>query len=326
MPYVVRRLQKMDLTIFHEHSKTIKGRQRAINIDGWLIPYLSIPSPDVSLRFRHPNTKRITSEMHPFGRLQKNYRIHGKMIEGSGFLDYGIGDMMLLRVMGSTVTFGLFRDAGSEQPIFKFLNSAANVTFKRNMGLVSTPNKIRALEELLTDFDAPLFFADEVELLDTEPSSPVLQKFVKRRMTPEAYRNIKRACEKNGDLGETFVLDRERKRLTDAGRSDLASKVKHVAAEEATGPYDILSFEGAAPDPERERFIEVKSTSGDGMDFEISEAEWQFADLKREQHLICRVTQVTSENPKCREIRDIVGHQAAGKATRKPVSYKVKLL
>src|SRR5258707_75590 len=98
MPYVVRRLQTMDLTFFHEHSNTIRGRQRAINIDGWLVPYLSVPAPTtLALRFRHADSARVTSENHPFGRLQKNYRIHGEMIEGKGYLAYGVGDIMMLR-------------------------------------------------------------------------------------------------------------------------------------------------------------------------------------------------------------------------------------
>lgn len=317
----------MDLTFFHVHSQRIKGRQRAINIDGWLIPYLAIPAPTtLTLRYRHVDTGRLTTESHPFGRLQKNYRIHGRMVEGNGYLAFGAGDIMLLRFVGQSVTFGLFRDAGTEEPLHRFLNSATNVQYRRNMGIVTNANRIRVLEELLGVFDAPLFFAEEVEALDAEPSSTMVQTYVKRRVTPEAYRNIRRACEKNGELGEDFVIRCEQKRLTDAGKPELAARVVHVAAQEATGPYDILSFEGTGLDVVRERYIEVKSTSGDGAEFEISEAEWRFAEEKREQHVIYRVTQVTSENPKYREIRDIVGHHGAGRATRRPVSYKVKVL
>ena len=327
MSYVVRRLQTMDLTFFHEHSKTIRGRQRAINIDGWIVPYLSLPAPtDLALRFRHPDTGRVTSETHPFGRLQKNFRIHGRMVKGAGYLAYGAGDIMLIRFAGRTATFGMFRDAGDQKLVFSYLNSTRNVAYRRNMGIVSDANRIRRLEELLGRFDAPLFFADEVEALDAEPSSSVVQEYVRRRVTPEAYKNIRRACEQNGALGEAFVLKRERHRLIGAGHPELAAMVEHVAANEATSPYDIQSFEGMLPDPGRDRFIEVKATSGNGMEFEISEREWRLAEEKREEHMIFRVTQVTSENPKCREVRDIVGHHAAGGAIKRPVSFKVKLL
>jgi hypothetical protein len=327
MRYVVRRLQRMDLSFFHVHGASAAGRQRAINIDGWLIPYLSIPaSTTLTLRFRHVDSGRLTAEPHPFGRLQKNFRIHGRMIQGNGYSAFSMGDIMLMRFVGQTVTFGIFRDTGVERPVFRFLDSTSNVVYRRNMGIVNNANRIRDLEELLATYDAPLFFADEVEALDADPSSTIVHKFVKRRVTPEAYKKIKRACEENGEKGEKFILDRERKRLVDAGHPDLATRIVHVAAVAATGPYDIQSFEGIAPDPDRERFIEVKSTSGDGMEFEMSEAEWQFADAKRDQHVICRVTQVTSDNPKCREVRDIVGHHSAGHATRRPVAFKVNLV
>ena len=106
MPYVARRLQKMDMSFFHAHGATAAGHQRAINIDGWLVPYLSIPAPSTAtLRFRHPDTGRITSESRPFGRLQKNFRIHGEMIRGLGFGAFHIGDIMLLRSVGQNVTF-----------------------------------------------------------------------------------------------------------------------------------------------------------------------------------------------------------------------------
>ena len=77
--------------------------------------------------------------------------------------------------------------------------------------------------------------------------------------------------------------------------------------------YDVLSFEGTAPNPDAERFVEAKATSGEGMEFEISQAEWTFAELKRHQHLLFRITQVTSAQPGCRQIRDIVGESHAGR-------------
>jgi hypothetical protein len=62
-----------------------------------------------------------------------------------------------------------------------------------------------------------------------------------------------------GKSGEEFVLEVERKVLTDAGRSDLARKIRWVSAEDGDGAgYDILSF---APSG-HERLIEVKTTNG----------------------------------------------------------------
>ena len=62
-----------------------------------------------------------------------------------------------------------------------------------------------------------------------------------------------------GKAGEAFVVDVERKQLTQADRGDLARKVKWVSEEEGDGAgYDIYSF-----DPHgHERLIEVKTTNG----------------------------------------------------------------
>jgi hypothetical protein len=62
-----------------------------------------------------------------------------------------------------------------------------------------------------------------------------------------------------GKAGEAFVLELEQRRLADADRSDLARKVRWVAAEDGDGAgYDVLSFEVNG----RESLIEVKTTNG----------------------------------------------------------------
>jgi hypothetical protein len=61
-----------------------------------------------------------------------------------------------------------------------------------------------------------------------------------------------------GKAGEAFVLEIERKQLTDIDRSDLARKVRWVAAEDGDGAgYDVLSFDRGGC----ERLIEVKTTN-----------------------------------------------------------------
>ncbi len=62
-----------------------------------------------------------------------------------------------------------------------------------------------------------------------------------------------------GKLGEKRILLSERARLAEAGRKDLAHKVKWVSQEEGDGEgYDILSFS----DSGAERLLEVKTTTG----------------------------------------------------------------
>ena len=62
-----------------------------------------------------------------------------------------------------------------------------------------------------------------------------------------------------GAAGEEFVLNIERRHLVEAGRADLASKVRWIAAEEGDGAgYDVLSFDRVG----HERLLEVKTTNG----------------------------------------------------------------
>jgi Domain of unknown function (DUF3883) len=62
-----------------------------------------------------------------------------------------------------------------------------------------------------------------------------------------------------GKAGEAFVLDLERKVLSQRDRGDLAKKVRWISEEEGDGAgFDILSFDASG----NERLIEVKTTNG----------------------------------------------------------------
>lgn len=101
---------------------------------------------------------------------------------------------------------------------------------------------------------AEIFVAPpEREVLEPRPKrlERLLQKF-----DPVARDHRNRAL---GRAGEAFVFELERRRLAEAGRSDLSRKVRWVAAEDGDGAgYDVLSF---APTGE-ERLLEVKTTNG----------------------------------------------------------------
>ena len=62
-----------------------------------------------------------------------------------------------------------------------------------------------------------------------------------------------------GKAGEAFVVDLERRHLSEADRPDLARKVRWIATEDGDGAgYDVLSFNREG----REQLIEVKTTNG----------------------------------------------------------------
>jgi len=101
-----------------------------------------------------------------------------------------------------------------------------------------------------------------VEVFVTPPLAAIqgkipdrLQRLV-RKFDPVERDHRNRAL---GQAGEKFVIDVERRRLSDAARSDLARKVRWVAEEEGDGAgYDVLSFDQKG----RERLLEVKTTNG----------------------------------------------------------------
>lgn len=62
-----------------------------------------------------------------------------------------------------------------------------------------------------------------------------------------------------GKAGEAFVMEVERAQLTEMDRSDLAKRIRWVAAEDGDGAgYDVLSFDHTGS----EKLIEVKTTNG----------------------------------------------------------------
>jgi hypothetical protein len=104
--------------------------------------------------------------------------------------------------------------------------------------------------------ESPLFL-EAPPLLEravaSEPDS--LQRLV-RKFDPAARDARNRAL---GKQGEERVLLSEQIRLSEAGRVDLARKVRWTSEEEGDGAgYDILSFSRSGA----ERLLEVKTTSG----------------------------------------------------------------
>jgi len=90
-----------------------------------------------------------------------------------------------------------------------------------------------------------------------------------------------------GRAGEVFVVEIERRRLTEARRADLAKKVRWVADEEGDGAgYDILSFDFTG----QIRLIEVKTTNGSARTpFFITRNEYELARERPSDWRIYRV-------------------------------------
>jgi hypothetical protein len=130
----------------------------------------------------------------------------------------------------------------------------------------------------LTAFvEAPIFSAR------VEPIPNRLDRLVRKFDAVERdYRN--RVL---GRAGESFVVDLERRQLTEAERADLARKVRWVAAEDGDGAgYDVLSFDLSG----RTRLIEVKTTNGSARTpFYLSSNERAMAEERPAEWRIYRV-------------------------------------
>ncbi len=102
---------------------------------------------------------------------------------------------------------------------------------------------------------AEVFVQSPILAAVREPIPERLRRLV-QKFDPVERDHLNRAL---GKAGESFVVDLERRQLTQADRADLARKVRWVAVEDGDGAgYDVLSFNAAG----RERLIEVKTTNG----------------------------------------------------------------
>ena len=101
-----------------------------------------------------------------------------------------------------------------------------------------------------------LFFEPPPHFSSGDPAEPVALRRLVRKFDPAARDARNRQL---GRQGEERVLFSERSRLTEAGREDLARRVRWISDEDGDGAgYDILSFSPAGD----ERLLEVKTTSG----------------------------------------------------------------
>lgn len=119
-----------------------------------------------------------------------------------------------------------------------------------------------------------------------------------------------------GTLGESLILNHEKKRITSEGRQDLEHLIKFIPTALAIG-YDINSREFDA----RHRFIEVKTTASstpvDFRRFHLTTNEWAAAETSGERYFVYRLM-VTKGNVKLLQIQDPVGEYKKGNLSAVP--------
>lgn len=125
-----------------------------------------------------------------------------------------------------------------------------------------------------------------------------------------------------GAAGEEWVVAHERKRLTAAGRSDLAAQVRRVSIENVAAGYDVRSFtlDGVAV------FIEVKTSRGDyPWNFELTRNELRFAREQRKQHRLYRLTGFGGSAQKLHVFDDLAARIESKGLLLRATSWRVSL-
>jgi hypothetical protein len=154
---------------------------------------------------------------------------------------------------------------------------------------------LSARPSLLTPEPPMMMSLAEPEAAWEQP--PPVPDFAPKPLRPEGLERLMRKFDpverdfRNralGEAGEALVMEREQRRLREAGRVDLARKVRWVAKEDGDGAgYDVRSFDLASG---AERLLEVKTTfGGQRTPFFITRNEKSLADERPADFRIIRL-------------------------------------
>ena len=128
---------------------------------------------------------------------------------------------------------------------------------------------------------------------DADKSRFIKEVLAKLRSSREAEEGLK--TKEIGDIGEAIVIEHEKARLSDLGRTDGGRLIKKIPETFAVG-YDIASFENAS---DVRRFIEVKTTISRGKlatkNFHMTSSEWSAANTSRGHYFIYRLMISTAD-------------------------------
>jgi hypothetical protein len=153
----------------------------------------------------------------------------------------------------------------------------------------------------------------------TDPVVATSSVPVKGGLSEKEFQLLQQRRYEIGQFGELYIVKYEKTKLIDAGKQQLANKVKRMSVENIGLGYDILSF---YPDG-REKYIEVKTTSGVGSTFELTANELKTSERYRQQYWIYFVRDIGG-SPKVEEIKDPFS-QIGKKLILEPTAFSVRL-
>lgn len=95
-----------------------------------------------------------------------------------------------------------------------------------------------------------------------------------------------------GDIAEEFVFNFEKNRLKKEGLTEISELVTQISFDDTGAGYDIDSFTGNVLDGIPNRFIEVKGTTNDTLDFHWSVNEMRIAEEYGDKYWIYFVSEI----------------------------------
>ena len=230
----------------------------------------------------------------PYNKAEHNRALQSKIGRGKGSIEFKHQNI-------SAVLKGLGEDwITGYKPAFNFQGALVDAV-ARWLALNPAwlePDSRRNLDSMALRESTPLWIGPPPTHSNAPPPLELEQMVaIANRFEVAARDERNRAL---GKAGEARVLAHERSSLADAGRRDLAGRVRWVSHEEGDGAgYDIASFE---PDG-RGRLIEVKTTNGwERTPFHITRNELAVAELQRNEWCLVRLWNFARE-PKAFEIR-----------------------
>ncbi len=158
--------------------------------------------------------------------------------------------------------------------------------------------------------------------IDLEILSPTPTKTVKSNHSSKInYEKQSKNNQKLGDRGEMLVMELEKSRLSNAGKSALVDKIERVSLKSDAYGYDIVSFD----EDGKERYIEVKATQSKpgATNFFFTENELQTAQ-KHQNYYIYIVYEITTDKPKVWAIKNPFNPQNEN-VVKQPIKYRVTI-
>ena len=120
-----------------------------------------------------------------------------------------------------------------------------------------------------------------------------LATFVFHRRVQESYEAVSSAERVAvGNLAEILAVAHEKRRLSEAGLTDLCPLVHRISLVDNSAGYDIVSFRGTGTHPEHRIYIEVKGTKKTQVDFVWSRNERRVAGLHKRRYWLYVYTHV----------------------------------